>query len=195
MERKRLGKYERKKQIKEIAIKLIIEKGFKNTSIKEIVKIMNYSAGGFYNCYLSKNDLFKDIIEDGIKCKREAILKYKEEYKNLSRREFVLETVLNEIFEKNNYKRMILLLFVEMLTDDSLKEVYNSLFKNSKANLIEFCEKEDLYEFIVLVDENFVNLMRSFMFGVELLHKNDDEHYRAIVRTLIEAYFDTIDLF
>lgn len=57
---------ERKAQIKEVALEIIFEEGFQNTSISKISKRAGISKGLMYNYYRSKEDMIREIIFDGL---------------------------------------------------------------------------------------------------------------------------------
>ena len=53
----------RKKQVVNHAKKLFIEKGYRNTSIQEIIEDSGISRGTFYNYFPSKSELFKAVYD------------------------------------------------------------------------------------------------------------------------------------
>lgn len=57
---------ERKTQIKEVALELISEEGFQNTSISKIAKRAGISKGLLYNYYESKEEMIHEILYDGM---------------------------------------------------------------------------------------------------------------------------------
>jgi AcrR family transcriptional regulator len=56
---------ERKMQIKEVALEIIFEEGYQNTSISKIAKRAGISKGLMYNYYKSKEEMIREIIIDG----------------------------------------------------------------------------------------------------------------------------------
>jgi AcrR family transcriptional regulator len=57
---------ERKAQIKNVALELISEEGFQNTSISKIAKRAGISKGLMYNYYESKEEMIHEILYDGM---------------------------------------------------------------------------------------------------------------------------------
>jgi len=57
---------ERKAQIKEVALEIIFEEGFQNTSISKIAKRAHISKGLLYNYYESKEEMIREIILEGL---------------------------------------------------------------------------------------------------------------------------------
>ena len=49
------------------AMKLMAEKGFQGTTIRDICATAGIPIGTFYNCYKSKVDILKRIYDDGDK--------------------------------------------------------------------------------------------------------------------------------
>ena len=59
---------ERKKEILMIARKLFAEKGYDQTSINDILKIIEIAKGTFYYYFTSKEELLEEIIMQIILC-------------------------------------------------------------------------------------------------------------------------------
>lgn len=57
---------ERKTQIKRVALEIISEEGFQDTSISKIAKRAGISKGLMYNYYKSKEEMIREIIIEGI---------------------------------------------------------------------------------------------------------------------------------
>jgi len=57
----RLTPRERKKQIIEAGFKIFREKGYDETSVRDIIEEIGISKGGFYHHYSSKEELLEDI--------------------------------------------------------------------------------------------------------------------------------------
>lgn len=54
---------EKKKKIIDVSLQLFTEKGFRTTSIQDIIEHANISKGTFYNYFSSKNECFLAILE------------------------------------------------------------------------------------------------------------------------------------
>jgi AcrR family transcriptional regulator len=64
------------------SLKLFSLKGFKGTSIHDILTAANTSKGGFYNHFKSKEDLFFQVLEEARRIWREKNLKGLEDIEN-----------------------------------------------------------------------------------------------------------------
>jgi len=63
---KRLSKDEREKQIQNAAKKVILEKGFFNTTMDDVIVCSGMSVGGVYHYYKSIYEIFYDIMSQGL---------------------------------------------------------------------------------------------------------------------------------
>ena len=66
MTRQRLPKEERKHQIQEAAKGIILEKGYENTTMDEVIEKSGMSTGGVYHYYKSVYEIFYDIMAEGL---------------------------------------------------------------------------------------------------------------------------------
>lgn len=57
-------KADKKKKIYEVSTELFLEKGYYNTSIRDIISKLNISIGTFYNYFINKEELFIEIYEN-----------------------------------------------------------------------------------------------------------------------------------
>ncbi len=185
----------RKKQIKEVAIKLIEKKGYKKTTIQNIIDELNYSKSGFYNCYKSKSELFKDILNDGINYRYKQIRTYKKISKNLDRKTVLIEALLDKMLEYNKYKKLFSNLVIEMKNSEELKKIYNES-KHEITNLFkEFCKKEGLEEYIKVTNLEFGIFVNSIIIGVDVFDAYNNKDYREMLQGIITSYFEDINLF
>ena len=60
---RKLSPEERRRQFMEAAIEIFAEKGYDNTSVRDIIDKVGVSKGGFYHHYESKEELMEDIAE------------------------------------------------------------------------------------------------------------------------------------
>jgi AcrR family transcriptional regulator len=57
---------ERRAQIKTVALEIISEEGYQNTSISKIAERAGISKGLMYNYYESKEEMIREIVNDGL---------------------------------------------------------------------------------------------------------------------------------
>ncbi len=192
---KYLKKAERKKQIKEAALSLIQTKGYRYTSVKDIVDKAGTSKGGFYHCYSSKAQLYQEIVEDGCHYRYEKMMDYKKANENLDKKTLLVEMLLDKILSYNEYKKPYSKLLMEMGTDKDLFDFYQKNTKVARNMFIEFCKNEGFDEGVILNNEEYEVFVNSLIVGVDIFNVYDSEKYKDLIRTLITAYFEEIGLF
>lgn len=195
MKRKRLNRSERKIQIKDSAIKLFTEKGYRNTTVQDIVSSASFSKGGFYNIYSSKEELLRDILEDIIDYRKKAFISYINKNKDMNRKDLMIELFLDNILDYHPYKKMFVKLFTEVSNDLKLKSLFYSLEADLTEDFLAFYKKEGLNEYIKLSSEEFRIILSSLMMGNTIFGPCKGENMRNILRDIFTAYFDKIDLF
>ncbi len=195
MTRLRLSREERKKCIRSVALELIIDKGFANTSVQDIINKVGISKGGFYHYYNNKEQLFKEILEDTIEHRKVKMIDYRNSNKDMTRSELLLEILLDKILDYNNYKKMFVKLVVEMPNNPKLIELYNDLDNNLVEDFVKFCREEGFEEYIQLTNDEFGVVVSSLMMGATTFGYLNDEKLRALLKDIFSAYFEKIGLF
>ncbi len=192
---KYLKKTERKEQIKEAAIELIKIKGYRYTSVQDIINKANTSKGGFYHCYSSKTALFKEIIDDGCNYRYDQMKSYKNSNKDLDKKTLFVDMLLDKICSYNQYKKLYSMLLMEMGTDKDLYNFYKEGTIIAQNMFMEFCKKEGFDECLNLNNQEYEVFINSLIVGIDIFGFYNSEKYRDMIRTMITAYFEKIGLF
>ena len=66
---------ERKKQIRQAAMKVFLDKGFRNTVMNDIMEATGLSRGGLYHHYGSTYEILYDIMVEGNLNRKDIIQK------------------------------------------------------------------------------------------------------------------------
>ncbi|PIE91468.1 MAG: hypothetical protein CR997_00755 [Acidobacteria bacterium] len=198
MVRQRLEKNERKRQIKKATIELITKNGYSNTSVQQIVDKAEFSKGGFYNCYASKKELFKEILSDSMDYSHARIRDFKSKAEGMDRKTFLVEILLNKIFGYNDYKKLFVSLFIEMSTDQSFFDFYTESMSGLMSKILTICDEEGIGEYKPMVNDEFDEfnvLISTLILGVEIFKQDKNEKYRDMLREILTAYFEKIHFF
>ncbi len=189
-----LKKDDRKRQIKVAALKLFGERGYRNTSVQDILDEIGYSKGGFYNCYDSKEALFRDIIDDGMDYRFAELRRYKEKMKDLDRETLLIEALLDKLLDDNPYKKLFVSLVMELDESDELKKLYMENIEILTQSFIDFCEREGFEEYIKISSAEFGIFINSLILGANVFGVCGSQEYRDILRVIIRAYFKEMGL-
>ncbi|NLY03498.1 MAG: TetR/AcrR family transcriptional regulator [Campylobacter sp.] len=199
--------YERYNRILEAGFDLFLEKGYKDTSLSEIVERAGGSLSTIYKYFENKEGLFRDIILSGIdklntRLKREININ-----ENLSLEEFLYKfgllyfdiilddrtivffrLVLSESFNKDTYKTgQIFMKDIDSFMDECLINFFINDPKMREFSSEELKNHAALFTY--LVREPF--FQKKLLFGIKTsLEKEDREvHLRKIINIFLYGIF------
>lgn len=189
MEEKRLTKEKRRKQIKDISLKLFIDKGYSKTTMDEIVQAVGISKGGMYHHFSNKEEIFLELLKDGSEYRKNLVLEYMRE-NSQSRREKIIEILLDKILDKNPYKDLYTVFLIEMQGNERFKKLFKKIYDESLEDFVGFCKKEGLEEYIAISNREFTFLMNCLYVGIYLFDNVDILKLKHMLRTMFVAYLN-----
>ena len=92
---------ERRQRIIQCSLDLFIEKGYYNTSIRDIIALSGVGTGTFYNYFVDKEDILKNLLEDFAKQIISSISEYYLVEKDLYERFIETKRLTMEVFAQN----------------------------------------------------------------------------------------------
>ena len=103
----RMSQEDRKKEIRQAAMKVFLDKGFRNTVMNDIMEATGLSRGGLYHHYGSTYEILYDIMVEG----------------NLNRRDIIQKSIYDEglILSPKLFSRMII---DKILADNDYVKLY-----------------------------------------------------------------------
>jgi TetR/AcrR family transcriptional regulator, repressor of fatR-cypB operon len=178
---------ERRQRLLECAIDLFVEKGYFNTSVREIIVKSGFGTGTFYNYFIDKEDILKALLEEFAEQIISSVSSYYTTEKDLYKRFVETKRVTMEIFARNEklseiYSRVAgtseaidkcLKQFEDKLIEFYIRNIqygidkgaFNNVSVPPVAHAILAVEKFLLYKWIVLKDitnEEMVEMVISF---------------------------------
>ena len=189
---KRLSFDERKQQIKRVAARIFVEKGFDNTTMEDLVKETGLSKGGLYHYYKNTTGILYDIMLDGIVYRNNVIAQ-----SIASGKTWTVEFLAAEMAKKAVDTNKLMPVYVELLLakkrNSQLEEVYKQLerttFERFKAQNIE-AETLNIAPSRVAFMIFFVNaiiLSANVLKAHELVQDNQDLIKDIILRILEQS--------
>ena len=123
-----------------VACQLIIKKGIKETSLKDIAETVGISKGTLYYYYSAKEDLIADIADSHLNVITTEIFDWIEEIDNQLPPEEILNGVFEKILVAETRGKLNLYLVGSAITNNALlkeryKERYHEWQRNIKAGL------------------------------------------------------------
>lgn len=178
---------ERRQKFLECAMDLFVERGYANTSVREIIVRSGFGTGTFYNYFIDKEDILKALLEEFANQIISSINSYYSTEEDLYKRFIETKRVTMEVFILNEklseiYSRVAgtseaidkcLKQFEDKLIESYIRNIEYGInkgaFKNVSvppiANAILAVEKFLLYKWIVLKDitkEEMIEMVISF---------------------------------
>ncbi|WP_276777042.1 TetR/AcrR family transcriptional regulator [Fannyhessea vaginae] len=189
---KRLSFDERKQQIKRVAARIFVEKGFDNTTMEDLVKETGLSKGGLYHYYKNTTSVLYDIMLDGVVYRNNVIAQ-----SIASGKTWTVEFLAAEMAKKAVDTNKLMPVYVELLLakkrNSRLEEVYKQLerttFEMFKAQNIE-AETLNIAPNRVAFMIFFVNaiiLSANVLKAHELVQDNQDLIKDIILRILEQS--------
>ena len=123
---KRLSFDERKQQIKRVAARIFVEKGFGNTTMEDLIKETGLSKGGLYHYYKNTTGILYDIMLDGIVYRNNVIAQSIADGRQWSI-EFLAEEMAKKAVDANELMPVYVELLLAKKRNSRLEEVYKQL--------------------------------------------------------------------
>lgn len=183
----RLSREDRRKQIKEVALKLFTDKGYAKTTMDEIIQECGISKGGMYHHFANKEEIFVELLKDGGEYRQNIVLEYmKGSFK--SRDEKLIDSLLDKVLDVNPYKKLYIVFLIEMQSNPAFKELFEKIYDKSLENFIKFCKEEGLNEYISISNKEFTFLLNSLYVGMYLFENIEKEKLKEMLRIMFGAY-------
>lgn len=163
---------ERKKQIRQAAIKVFLDKGFRNTVMNDIMEATGLSRGGLYHHYGSTHEILYDIMLEGNKY-REKIIYDEMNKTSQDFSEVLSEIILEKMLYQSDYVSIYAMFLQELNHDDKLKDLYKKLKKSSSDSILMLFDEDvrgELSEAIELITD----LINTFILGCEVLNAREN---------------------
>ena len=180
---------ERKKQIRQAAMKVFLDKGFRNTVMNDIMEATGLSRGGLYHHYGSTYEILYDIMLEGNKY-REKIIYDEMNKTSQDFSEVLSEIILEKMLYQSDYVSIYAMFLQELNHDDKLKDLYKKLKKSSSDSILMLFDEDvrgELSEAIELITD-FIN---TFILGCEVLNARENfVKNKLALKKMIEIILD-----
>ena len=167
----RMSREDRKKEIRQAAMKVFLDKGFRNTVMNDIMEATGLSRGGLYHHYGSTHEILYDIMVEGNKY-REKIIYDEMNKTSQDFSEVLSEIILEKMLYQSDYVSIYAMFLQELNHDDKLKDLYKKLKKSSSDSILMLFDEDvrgELSEAIELITD----LINTFILGCEVLNARE----------------------
>lgn len=163
---------ERKKLIRQAAMKVFLDKGFRNTVMNDIMEATGLSRGGLYHHYGSTYEILYDIMVEGNKY-REKIIYDEMNKTSQDFSEVLSEIILEKMLYQSDYVSIYAVFLQELNYDDKLKDLYKKLKKSSSDSILMLFD-EDVRGELSDAIELITDLINTFILGCEVLNAREN---------------------
>lgn len=128
---KRKNRSERVEEILAAALIVFNDKGFRNTTMEDLINSTSLSKGGFYHYFKSTDDIMLAIMESETEIAYDLMLK---DLSNLNSDEFILyfaKAMIDRITRENTSKRLFIMFFFEMVYKPEFMDKYFAIEKET----------------------------------------------------------------
>ena len=180
---------ERKKQIRQAAMKVFLDKGFRNTVMNDIMEATGLSRGGLYHHYGSTYEILYDTMVEGNKY-REKIIYDEMNKTSQDFSEVLSEIILEKMLYQSDYVSIYAMFLQELNHDDKLKDLYEKL-KKSSSDIILMLFDEDVRGELSEAIELITDLINTFILGCEVLNARENfVNNKLVLKKMIGIILD-----
>ena len=180
---------ERKKQIRQAAMKVFLDKGFRNTVMNDIMETTGLSRGGLYHHYGSTYEILYDIMVEGNKY-REKIIYDEMNKTSQDFSEFLSEIILEKMLYQSDFVSIYAMFLQELNHDDKLKDLYKKLKKSSSDSILMLFD-EDVRGELCAAIELITDLINTFILGCEVLNARENfVNNKLVLKKMIGIILD-----
>ena len=180
---------ERKKLIRQAAMKVFLDKGFRNTVMNDIMEATGLSRGGLYHHYGSTYEILYDIMVEGNKY-REKIIYDEMNKTSQDFSEVLSEIILEKMLYQSDYVSIYAMFLQELNHDDKLKDLYKKLKKSSSDSILMLFD-EDVRGELCAAIELITDLINTFILGCEVLNARENfVNNKLVLKKMIGIILD-----
>ena len=172
--RKRLPPKERKKFIRQGAKKVFLKKGFRNTTMEDVIDEVQMSKGGVYHYYKSTWEMLHDLLMDGNQYRIDLAGDFAKLHRMRNPLEVLVEAIVQKITDENEYKSIYAMFLIEAKENPELARLEKQLKADSMNQVREVFIENNMEEYLELINEDLVIFLDSFIVAGELLHLHED---------------------
>ena len=160
---KRLSFDERKQQIKRVAARIFVEKGFDNTTMEDLVKETGLSKGGLYHYYKNTTSVLYDIMLDGIIYRNTIIAQ-----SLASGKTWTVEFFADEMAKKAVDTNELMPVYVELLLAKKRNSQLDEVYKQLERTTLEMFKTQNIETETLNIAPNRVAFMAFFINAIIL---------------------------
>ncbi len=183
---------ERKAEIRAAALDVFLAKGYKNTTMEDVINATSLSKGGFYHYYSSTKEILIDIMKLSNYRFIEGSVKLEKKTSRQEIREVLTQSTLDRILGEKPERKLYLMFAYEMIYDPDFEKIYLQLEQESFA-LFEKAIRKQLPDFAFDSLKAKIQFLSRLINAVVLAQKMfSDKQVFQNNRDKLEEIFDAL---
>ncbi len=139
----RKSKEERRREIREAAIEIFLQKGYRFTTMEDVVAQTTLSKGGVYRYYSGTREILLDIMKQGNQYRMDLLASLKEKMgAPVQGKELLMAMAKNKIYSDNRYSKLYLMFMSELVYDEEMRVLFHEL------------EQQGIEQFVALLKDS-----------------------------------------
>lgn len=187
----RLPAIERKKEIREAAKRIFLKKGFRDTTMEDVIAEAGMSKGGVYRHYKSTADMLYDLMLDGNSDRYDRMDDFLLCHQELGPQELAIEISVMKMLDRSEYKSLYAMFLMEVKKNPRMKELKLEIVERSKKEYLEFIHERHLDQLSFFMKDEWLALVDSIIVATEVLEVREVFlDHRDIFTNLICQYLN-----
>ncbi len=174
MTRKRLTPAERKEEILNISLRVFSEKGYKNTSMRDLVNATGLSAGGLYHHYKSTAEILYDLMLQGCVYRESKITESLKELTGPLSARALAKIIVDKALASNPFIPVYVMFLQSMQEDEQLLCLYQKLKERSIDHLTQMLTDHGCRDFSEETWTFINDFINTLILGCETLGVRQD---------------------
>lgn len=187
----RLPAKERKREIREAAKRIFLKKGFRDTTMEDVIAEAGMSKGGVYRHYKSTADMLYDLMFDGNSDRYDRTDDFLSLHPDLGMEEMAIEITVMKMIDQTEYKSLYAMFLMESKKNPRLRELRIEIIERSKKEFLEFIHERRLDRLSFMMKDEWLALVDSIIVATEVLEVREVFlQHKDLFRNLICQYLN-----
>ena len=193
-EKQKVGQI-RKKEIREVAKKIFLTKGFQSTTMEDVITEIGMSRGGVYHHYRSKVEILHDLMREGMAYRMAKMNDFMANHSSELGKGTIAEMLVDRMLDENELMSIYVMYLQAIKDNDELKELYSILKEETlHSDYGGDIKGVKLGDFGGNTTDFILYFMNAIILGCEILGARDNfwQNRKFLIRVMM-LYFEYYD--
>ena len=193
---KRLSMEERKQEIMASASRFIIEKGFSNTTMEDVIAGTSMSKGGVYHYYKSTVEILRDLMLEGIEYRNNIIHDHISECSSGCEIEFMAKQMVDKVIDDHEYMPIYVEFLIEKKRNIELQKLFEELKMQTLKRFKEIMKDMPDYFFNKSTFDLVTDFLNAMILASDVLDARDNfrKNRRTIENMMVLLFRSSLEV-